>query len=125
MSKKKSTLNDLEEFLKLQASSLVTPSSLGEKVKETPSVKAEPVTQQEATTISTPAANHRLTEKELINAIHELAVNKKDFYQFITTVVDRLPNKSTEDTLLINTALYLKGGSNWKEVVRDYWKNKE
>lgn len=124
MSKKKSTLNDLEEFLKLQASSLVTPSPLGEKVKETPSVKAEPVKEQEAPSVSTPATNHKLTEKELINAIHELAANKKDFYQFIVTVVDRLPNKSTEDTLLINTALYLKGGSNWKEVVRDYWKNK-
>lgn len=125
MSKKKSTLNDLEEFLKLQASSLVTPSSLGEKVKETPAVKTEPAVATETASASTPVTKDKLTEKELISAIHELAVNKKDFYQFITTVVETLPAKSTEDTLLINTALYLQGGSNWKEVVRDYWRNKE
>jgi len=123
MSKKKSTLNDLEEFLKLQASSLVTPASLGEKVKEAPAPKAE-VPQPAIASIPSSAIKEEWTEKELIKAVHELAANKKAFYQFITTVVETLPNKSTEDTLLINTALYLKGGSDWKEVVRDYWKNK-
>ena len=34
MSKKKNTLSDLEEFLKLQASSLVTPALLTDKGKK-------------------------------------------------------------------------------------------
>lgn len=123
MSKKKNTLNDLEEFLRLQASSLVTPASLSEKVNDTP-LKTESVQHPFPVSPMASATQELLSEKELIKAVHLLAANKKAFYQFITTVVETLPNKSTEDVLLINTALYLKGGSNWKEVVRDYWKEK-
>ncbi len=119
MSKKKNTLNDLEEFLKLQASSLVTPSSLTEKVpvKETTVpvevTKAEPVKEKEL-----------LKEENLVEKVQALAADKNAFYTFIITVTEGLSNKTKEDTLLINTALYLKGGHNWKEVVADYWKNK-
>ena len=123
MSKKKNTLNDLEEFLRLQASSLVTPASLSEKVNDTP-LKTESVQHPFPVSPMASATQESLSEKELIKAVHLLAANKKAFYQFITIVVETLPNKSTEDVLLINTALYLKGGSNWKEVVRDYWKEK-
>jgi hypothetical protein len=114
MSKKKNTLNDLEEFLKLQASTLVTPSSLTEKIKETPAPepkKNEPIV----------AA---LPEEDLVKKVQRLAADKKEFYDFIIQVTEGIPNKTKEDTLLINTALYLKGGSDWKSTVASYWKGK-
>ena|SRR6478609_3559534 len=115
MSKKKNTLNDLEEFLKLQASSLVTPSQLTEKVKETPGVTEPKNNETVAPTIE---------EENLVKKVQRLAHDKKEFYDFIIQVTEGLPNKTKEDTLLINTALYLKGGSDWKSVVANYWKGK-
>ncbi len=119
MSKKKNTLSDLEEFLKLQASSLVTPPTLTEKVKteEKPApVSQSPVVLKEAT----PTV---ITESDVANALRQIGQkDKRAFYQLIISTTKDLPNYSTEDALLINTALYLKGGSNWKEVVREYWK---
>lgn len=115
MSKKKNTLNDLEEFLKLQASSLVTPSSLTEKIKETPATP-EPKKSEPAVAV--------IPEEDLIKKVQRLAADKKEFYDFIVKVTEGLSNKTKEDTLLINTALYLKGGSDWKAVVANYWKGK-
>lgn len=130
MSKKKSTLNDLEEFLKLQASSLVTPSPLEGKTKDIPAPKtpvspAPENTVTPATPIVTPDIPKEPTQQDLIAAIHKLAAaDKVAFYDFLLHTIENVPGKSTEDTLLINTALYLKGGPNWKDVVRDYWKSK-
>lgn len=115
MSKKKNTLNDLEEFLKLQASALVTPEPLTEKTKETP-VQPKPE-KKEASVVKA-----EFTEADLIQKVRDLASNKNNYYDFIIKVTEGLSNKSKEDTLLINTALYLKGGSEWKEVVSDYYK---
>lgn len=119
MSKKKNTLSDLEEFLKLQASSLVTPPSLTEKVKKeevTPVVIAAPVVTRES-------APSGISEEDLLTALQQLsAKDKKAFYNLIARTTKNLPNYSSEDILLINTALYLKGGANWKETVREYWK---
>jgi hypothetical protein len=116
MSKKKNTLNDLEEFLKLQASSLVTPSSLTEKVKKT---------SDESEVQKTEARKEESVEKGLIEKIKQVATNKNAFYDLIIEATENLPNKSMEDTLLINTALYLKGGSHWKETVSEYWGQKK
>lgn len=118
MSKKKNTLSDLEEFLKLQASSLVTPPSLTEKVKK-----------EEAIPVIAPARITRetvpsgISEEDISTALQQLSGrDKKAFYNLIVRTTKNLPNYSSEDVLLINTALYLKGGSNWKETVREYWK---
>lgn len=118
MSKKKNTLSDLEEFLKLQASALVTPPTLIDKVKseETNPILLAPVVAKEFTPSD-------LSEADISKALHQLSVrDKKAFYNFIVKTTKDLPNYTTEDTLLINTALYLKGGTEWKETVREYWK---
>ena len=120
MSKKKNTLSDLEEFLKLQASSLVTPALLTDKGKKE---DVEPV---EAGRPPVPeSAPASISEDDLSKALYQLSLtDKKAFYSFIIKTTKDLPNYSTEDTLLINTALYLKGGPNWKETVKEYWKKK-
>jgi hypothetical protein len=119
MSKKKNTLSDLEEFLKLQASSLVTPASLVDKVQKEevqPIEIARPSIRESA-----PAS---FSEDDLSKALQQLSLkDKKAFYSFIIKTTKDLPNYSTEDTLLINTALYLKGGPNWKETGRSSEEN--
>ncbi len=119
MSKKNNTLNDLEEFLKLQASTLVTPASLGEKTEK---IQEAPRKQEQKKETVIPKQQK---EEGLIDKVRSLAKDKKAFYDLIIAVTEEQEHKSSEDTLLINTALYLKGGSKWKEVVRDYWKNKK
>ncbi len=121
MSKKKNTLNDLEEFLKMQASSLVTPPALTEKVKEAP---ATPVPAPTASApIPSPIPQSLSHDAEVIEAMrHVASADKKKFYDLLIRITENLPNRTKEDVLLINTALYLKGGSNWKETVSDYWK---
>jgi hypothetical protein len=115
MSKKKNTLNDLEEFLKLQASTLVVPSSLAEKVE--PAIKVE--------VESKVSLEKELSEKELVEKIKTLAKDKSAFYNLIISATENLPNKSKDDTLLINTALYLKSGASWKDAIRNYWESKK
>lgn len=122
MSKKKNTLNDLEEFLKMQASALVTPAALPETVRSQPEpVKSAP----ESKPVERPEPRATtLSEEELMQGLQQLSLkDKKAFYDLLIRAAENLPNRSTEDLLLINTALYLKGGTNWKEVVKDYWKN--
>ncbi|MFZ5970286.1 MAG: hypothetical protein ACOYXA_01720 [Bacteroidota bacterium] len=120
MSKKKNTLNDLEEFLKMQASSLVTPPALTEKVKEVP---AAPAPATIPTPAPAPAPRALPADAEVIEAMrHVASTDKKKFYDLLIRITENLPNRTKEDVLLINSALYLKGGTNWKETVSDYWK---
>jgi hypothetical protein len=123
MSKKKNTLNDLEEFLKMQASALVTPAPLGDQPKEAPIISPKVPTRAANADISEQTLPAVRTESDLIEAIKKVSSgNKKAFYDLLIKVTESLPNRSKEDVLLINAALYLKGGQNWKDVVREYWK---
>ena len=121
MSKKKNTLSDLEEFLKLQASSLVTPATLPNKIVKEEVIHAVPAPIQPI--FSNESSPQKSSVEDITKAVHQLALSdKKAFYNFIVNATKNLPNYSTDDALLINTALYLKGGTNWKEVVKEHWK---
>lgn len=99
---KKNPLNDLDQFLKQEASSIVTPSSLSDKLKQTES--------------STPAPVAGSIEDQL------LTLAKQDVSKFYDTLISIGEKIGTEkSTMLINTALYLKHGDNWKEAVKTYW----
>lgn len=117
MSKKKNTLNDLEEFLKMQASALVTPAPIAENKKE-----AGAVTPRATAPAPDPARSTNKTD-DLESALKKLSASDKSaFYDLLIRIAEDLPNRSKEDTLLINTALYLKGGHDWKNAVKEYWK---
>jgi hypothetical protein len=119
MSKKKNTLNDLEEFLKMQASALVTPAPLGDAPRET--APAPPREKQPAKPVIEERTS--LNESELLAGLQRLSLtDKKAFYDLVIRATENLANRSQEDNLLINTALYLKGGIHWKDTVRNYWK---
>ncbi len=118
MSKKKNTLKDLDDFLKQQAATLVPPTPLREKIVT--DAAPDPV---EVVTTST------LSTETLLAQLKELAKNNDQnfsttFYTLILETLEAKTSTSAADKLLINTVLYLKSGDNWKEVIRQYWKNK-
>ena len=110
MSKKKNTLRDLDDFLKQQASNLVTPTPLADKVEQ-----AAPVAQPR---VDAPAKD------DLLDAVRRLATDRIKFYDLIVRSIEMQDSESPEDKMLINTALYLKSGANWRDVIRDYWRQR-
>jgi hypothetical protein len=119
MSKKKNTLKDLDEFLKQQAATLVSPDRLSEKV---PEEKPE-VTENVAASGDAP-----VTADKIVKELQELSKNnssfRKSFYDMIIQTLEKQSQSLPEDKMMINTALYLKSGDRWKDVIREYWKNK-
>lgn len=117
MSKKKNTLKDLDEFLKQQAAILVAPPKLSEKI-EKPGA---------STSVSTAEASHDVSIEKILNDLNALAEKegdnfRKKLYDLIISSVEHQKESLPEDKMLINTALYLKSGDRWKEVIREYWR---
>lgn len=115
MSKKKNTLKDLDEFLKQQAASLVTPAKLSDKVP-TPEI------QEPSSVVEKPAA----PSVDVATTLRNMFLNDETREQFYDLIIRAAEGQtSPESTMLINTALYLKHGENWKEAIRQYWKNRK
>lgn len=117
MSKKKNTLQDLDDFLKQQAATLVNPDILSREIESQAEVKPPAsVTQEEET-------QPVFEDLESLQAKQDPAFRKK-LYDFIIQSLEVQKDPLPEDKMLINTALYLKGGSDWKNVIRSYWRGK-
>jgi hypothetical protein len=119
MSKKKNTLKDLDEFLKQQAATLVPPEKLSEKTETAQVVEIES---------SQAAATEHISSEKILSDLKALAkIEGPDFqkklYDLIIQSLEGHDIKIPEDKILINTALYLKSGNNWKEAIRKYWKD--
>lgn len=117
MSKKKNTLKDLDEFLKQQAASIVAPAKLSETV-ETQGV----LLQKES-------AGDSLNLEDIDNQLKALSEKngkpyRENLYDFVIHSLESLDQSLPEDKMLINTALYLKSGDQWKDAIRQYWKRK-
>jgi hypothetical protein len=128
MSKKKNTLKDLDEFLKQQAASLVSPPSLREKIEETappaPAIKEQPRVEATASQTSAP---EEVSSASILQDLKTLSEKEGVFfrqklYDLIIQTLETQKKSLPEDKMLINTALYLKSGSLWKEAIREYWK---
>jgi len=131
MSKKKNTLKDLDEFLKQQAATLVTPNPLSERVTPSPATEETP----DEVVTATPEKNipEKITAavslEKIIEDLETLSQKegttvRRKIYELILQSANTTTSSSPEDKMLINTVLYLTGGSNWKDKVRDYWRNK-
>jgi len=107
MSKNKNPLKDLDLFLKQQAASFVSPHTLSEKIEaETPSI-SEPIPEPE-------------TKESILQSLERMMdQNPSAFYDLLIQAAEK--KISTERTMLINTALYLKNTTNWKEAIQKYW----
>src|SRR5262245_31744761 len=114
MSKNKNPLKDLDLFLKQQAASFVNPVPLREKTQEETPVETPAET--ETPTISK-------TEETILQSIERMI--EKDPSALYDMLIQAAEKKNSSDrTILINTALYLKNTSNWKEAIREYWSKK-
>jgi hypothetical protein len=140
MSKKKNTLKDLDEFLKQQAATLVTPSPLsGQLPAETPApVPPAPVVAEAPIAPPVPVAAapqaqsvvQEVTADSIDQALQTLyrreggPAFRRKLYDIILRAAETSGQTLPEDKMLINTVLYLKGGDQWKETIRTYWRNK-
>jgi hypothetical protein len=141
MSKKKNTLKDLDEFLKQQAATLVTPSPLsGQLPPEKPSPAAPAPVVAEAPVVAPPApvaappqappATPEVTAESIAQALQTLYSReggpafRQKLYDIILHAAETSGQTLPEDKMLINTVLYLKSGDQWKETIRTYWRNK-
>lgn len=127
MSKKKNTLKDLDEFLKQQAATLVQPTTLGSQVEDT--VHEEPVKKVVESKTSEPETAERIDTAKLLKDLKTFELQegpafRKKFYDLIIQSIEAQSQSLPEDKMLINTALYLKSGDGWKDIIRNYWKNK-
>jgi hypothetical protein len=116
MSKKKNTLKDLDEFLKQQAATLVTPSTLTTSSPETS-------TGQGSTSESTLSFDKVLEDLQML-AKNEGHVFRPKLYELIIKTLENQDKPMPVDTMLINTALYLKHGENWKDGISHYWQKR-
>lgn len=124
MSKKKNTLKDLDEFLKQQAATLVAPTQLSEKIEE-----PQPAAKEKEAEPSRPETPAAISDESILRDLVELSKKegpsfRKKFYDLIIRSLESQPSSLPEDKMLINTALYLKSGDQWKETIREYWKAK-
>lgn len=118
MSKKKNTLQDLDDFLKQQAATLVTPETLSNTI--------EPKSVVEKVEIEAP---RQTVEKSLVEGFQNSESKtdpafRKKLYDFIIESLEIQKDSLPEDKMLINTALYLKSGNDWKDAIRQYWRDK-
>lgn len=114
MSKKKNTLKDLDDFLRQQAATLVSPNKLSDKV---PPAATPAPSESEAST-------QPLTRDAIISSISENSDYRNQLCDIILGVSDSIRNPTVEDKMLINTALYLKHGERWKDAIREFWKKR-
>ena len=105
MSKNKNPLKDLDLFLKQQAASFVSPTQLSEKIQVETSAE-----------IIQPSS-----EESILQTLERLLdQNPSALYDMLIQAAEK--KNSSERTMLINTALYLKNTNNWQHAIREYWK---
>ena len=116
MSKNKNPLKDINQFLKQEATSLVNPTSLGEKISSETFPLSAGVTE---TVQKEPVAG----EDVLVDKLHRLSrENPSEFYNLVLKAAEN--TSSPENKMLINTLLFIQHGSNWKDAIRQYWKTR-
>jgi len=107
MSKNKNPLKDLDLFLKQQAASFVSPTPLSVKIH------AEPNSDESLDE----------TNESVLQSIERMMdQNPAALYDLLIEAAEK--KTSSERTMIINTALYLKNTTHWKEAIREYWRKK-
>jgi hypothetical protein len=124
MSKKKNTLKDLDEFLKQQAATLVSPSRLSDQTEPTSPKEIISENQSGLQSRQDPVSSADILQQLQLLAKKAGSGFRGELCDLIIKTVEAQNQDSPEDRMLINTALYLKSGTQWKEAVRNYWKSR-
>lgn len=126
MSKKKNTLKDLDEFLKQQAATLVSPTPLADQQATSPEKKeiqaADPHHHDQA-------SDEPVSSEKILTHLQQFARKegphfRTRLYDLIIKTIEAQNQDTPEDRMLINTALYLKSGDQWKDAIRSYWRKR-
>ncbi len=132
MSKKKNTLKDLDEFLKQQAATLVSPERLGGKAATPEPLPESPHEKNEETRpVSTESSTNKVVTRDSVvkDLKHLTVLNGSELTDEICEVIlsssEQKIDFTPEEKMLINTALYIKHGSAWQEAIRAFWKGKK
>jgi len=120
--KKKNPLKNIDDFLKQEASSLVTPEKVGSSEQSTSQDDA--AKPEESTK---PEAKEAITQNSILEMLFELKNQQgedaftKKFYEIVLETAENLDDSNPKKNLLINTMLYMQGGDNWKQSIKTYW----
>jgi hypothetical protein len=134
MSKKKNTLKDLDEFLKQQAASLVSPEKLNiskEELKDEEvvplleNVSVQQITVEHERPVVEPTFHDALELLKTLSRKNDYLEFRKKMYDMLLSVMDAQHHQVPEDKIFINTLLYLKHGQRWKDGIREYWQHHE
>ena len=122
MSKRKNPLQNLDEFLKQEATSFVTPKKLSEPKPIAPAPQTSVVSEPQPST----AKPADVTAEYILNLIQKLANKnnvtvRQQLLELVRLQLEENGIKSSKDKMLINTILYLQSGDSWKEKVAEYW----
>lgn len=123
MSKRKNPLQNLDDFLKQEATSLVSPKKFGEPKKEKQPAPPESVAEELKPTPVRPAD---VTPENIAELIRKLAdknnLSMRDqFLELAQYILENHTAGNAKDKMLINTILILKYPENWREKIEEYW----
>lgn len=116
MAKRKNPLKDLDAFLKQEAKNIVQPKKVG--VKPQQKLKTEPEEKPQQTKPS-PVIIDNVAVQQFLTKLKKSG--NPEFYELILKSVEEAGLDSSENKMLVNTFLYLKGKDNWKETIKEYW----
>ena len=121
-SKRKNPLQNLDDFLKQEASTLVTPRRLEKPLP--PSLQHEE--QQDSATPRQDAESSDGSPEQVLLLLQELADKngisiKEQLMALLRQVLESEGLDSSKDKLLMNTLLYLQDTDNWHEKIAKYW----
>lgn len=124
-SKRKNPLRNLDDFLKQEASTLVTPNKFSEPKKEAPPEEApqESLVSEKSNEVFQPV---EVTQEHVIKLIHQLAAKnkttvKKQLMELVKHIIEENGLDSSNDKMLINTILYLEDPENWRDKIAAFW----
>lgn len=123
MSKRKNPLQHLDDFLKKEASSLVTPKSLGDTDKEKTEAPRESVVEEQQPSSVKPV---EVSKEHITELIRQLAdknnLSMRDqLLNLVQHIIENHTAGDAKDKMLINTVLIIKNPENWREKVEEYW----
>lgn len=123
MAKRKNPLKDIDDFLKQESTSFVSPEKISTKKKS----KTETAEPEGINTEDTTAVTAQVSTESILADLEKLASKeganfRKTLYHIITQSVSSMEKPTAEDKMLINTLLFIEDKDNWKENIRNYWK---
>ena len=124
--KKKNPLKGLDDFLKQEASSLVTPDKVSVADEGTTKAEADmPGKAEEKVTSGAPIAwsldQVKAMALQMIEKLNAAEDGTEALYEIALKTAESLPEDDPKRPLLINTVLYVIGGEEWKSSVQAYW----